>query len=183
VALLSAAIQGERDGKPKPLRADGRPLRDVWLDIGDLDKLVRPTNAIDPPSLLRGDEYFLPPLEYVLGDLLVPKDETGLKHPLYLYLTSTSLRATRTAAFATSYDTIDEPDTASSSASRPAGSRRTRRPRTRRSSATRSRSTADRPSGSREPPGRPAASRPRSPRTRRRSGARAIRTPGHSRPT
>jgi hypothetical protein len=110
VDVIAAAIQGGGEDGPKPLLADGAPIRDVWLDIGDLAKLARPANAVDPRSLLKGDEYFLPTLEHVLDDLLVPAADSALGYPLYLYLTATALRATRDATFATSADTIYEPD-------------------------------------------------------------------------
>lgn len=103
-ALLGAAIQGA-----KPLRgADGQSLRDVWLDLGELKRLTRSTRETDPPSLLTGDEYFLPALEETLGGLLARRSR--LKHPLYVYLTTTDLRGTREASFATSHETIKETD-------------------------------------------------------------------------
>src|SRR3954452_7719455 len=119
-ALLAAAIQGGTEGGPRPLRKDGRPLRDVWLELGDLSSLIRPTTEQEPPSLLAGDECFLPPLTDALGELLAPRAfrapalsapcASALDHPLYLYLTATELRSSRDAAFATSADTIEEPD-------------------------------------------------------------------------
>lgn len=103
-ALLGAAIQGA-----KPLRGTGgKSLRDVWLDLGELKRLTRSTRETDPPSLLRGDEYFLPALEETLGSLLEPAN--SLPHPLYVYLTTTDLRGTRKAAFTTSHGTIREAD-------------------------------------------------------------------------
>ena len=103
-ALLGAAIQGA-----KPLRgANGQSLRDVWLDLGELKRLTRSTRETDPPSLLKGDEYFLPALEETLGGLLARHGR--LKHPLYVYLTTTDLRGTREASFTTSDGTIKETD-------------------------------------------------------------------------
>jgi predicted acylesterase/phospholipase RssA len=103
-ALLAAAIQGD-----KPLRGPGdQPLRETWLQIGDLGALTRSAREPDPPSLLRGDEYFLEPLEKVLAGLLV-KDNVP-SHPLYLYMTTTALRTRRYACFATDSGTITEPD-------------------------------------------------------------------------
>lgn len=72
-ALLAAAIQGGTEAGPRPLRKDGRPLRDVWLELGDLSSLIRPTTESEPPSLLGGDECFLPPLTDALGELLAPR--------------------------------------------------------------------------------------------------------------
>jgi predicted acylesterase/phospholipase RssA len=102
-ALLAAAIQGG-----EPLHGPDGPLRETWIRIGDLAALTRSTREPDPPSVLRGDEYFLQPLEDVIDGLL--KEETAAAHPLYLYLTTTALRARRYACFATDDGTISEPD-------------------------------------------------------------------------
>jgi predicted acylesterase/phospholipase RssA len=108
-AVLAAAIQGGTSTSPKKLEGPGgTDLRDVWLDVGDLGRLIRSTRDPEPSSLLRGDDYFLPKLEEVLGGLLAEK--TDLDHPLYLYLTSTALRSHKTARFDTSDEAIKEPD-------------------------------------------------------------------------
>ncbi len=44
-------------------------LRDTWMDLGSVDALLRSPNEKDPPSLLRGDDYFWPRLTAVLDDL------------------------------------------------------------------------------------------------------------------
>jgi predicted acylesterase/phospholipase RssA len=36
---------------------DVAPLREVWLEHGDLDALLRPVTEVSPPSLLRGDQH------------------------------------------------------------------------------------------------------------------------------
>lgn len=33
-------------------------IRTTWLDVADLEKLLQPVSQADPPSLLRGDDYF-----------------------------------------------------------------------------------------------------------------------------
>lgn len=33
-------------------------IRSTWLEVADLEKLLRPVSEADPPSLLRGDDYF-----------------------------------------------------------------------------------------------------------------------------
>jgi patatin-related protein len=38
--------------------SDFSGIRDTWLDLGDLEKLLRSPREDDPPSLLKGDEYF-----------------------------------------------------------------------------------------------------------------------------
>ena len=108
-ALLAAAIQGGTKDNPTPLRGrGGKNLGEVWLDVGDLGRLIRSTRDPEPPSLLRGDEYFLPQLEKELEPLLAAKSD--LDHPLYLYLTSTALRSHKMARFDTSDEPIKEPD-------------------------------------------------------------------------
>lgn len=44
-------------------------LRDVWMNLGSIDALLRSPNEKDPPSLLRGDDYFWPQLTSVLDSL------------------------------------------------------------------------------------------------------------------
>lgn len=102
-AALAAAIQGTHlEGDRTVLRPLGTgrgSLRDVWLDLGDIGRLLRGVREPDPPSLLRGDEYIVGRLADVVGGLLV--DRTAIDHPLYLYVTATDLRGRREAAFST----------------------------------------------------------------------------------
>ena len=49
-------------------------IREVWLRKGDLQELLRPVSDGDPPSLLRGDEYFLPEIGSALGRLHATRD-------------------------------------------------------------------------------------------------------------
>ena len=44
-------------------------LRDVWLESGALDELLRDPGEADPPSLLDGDRRFLPALERAFASL------------------------------------------------------------------------------------------------------------------
>lgn len=44
-------------------------LRDTWMNLGSVEALLRSPNEKDPPSLLRGDEYFWPELTAVLEQL------------------------------------------------------------------------------------------------------------------
>jgi patatin-related protein len=44
-------------------------LRDVWLQLGSIEALLRKPSERNPPSLLRGDDYFWPELTKVLGRL------------------------------------------------------------------------------------------------------------------
>lgn len=59
-ALLATAIAYD---------SDLEDLRRVWLEEGDLDKLLRDPLEVDPPSLLRGDAVFLPEIETALKAL------------------------------------------------------------------------------------------------------------------
>src|SRR5205823_5599214 len=65
-------------------------LRSVWLDLGSLASLLRSPRDDDPPSLLRGDDYFLPALRRVFEDLSgSPTDPAEV--PMHLILTTTLL--------------------------------------------------------------------------------------------
>jgi patatin-related protein len=73
--------------------ADMAILRSVWLELGSLGSMIRSPNERRPPSLLRGDGYFLTNLRLVLDRLagagpLTPADE----NPLHLTLTTTLMR-------------------------------------------------------------------------------------------
>jgi patatin-related protein len=51
-------------------------LRDLWMDLGSIDSLIRSPNEKDPPSLLRGDDYFWPELTGVVERLEAQKTAT-----------------------------------------------------------------------------------------------------------
>lgn len=67
-------------------------LRELWLQLGSLQTLLRPAGDTDPPSLMRGDDYFMPSIAGALRDLqsgnTAPEDV-----PLHLTITTTLLRA------------------------------------------------------------------------------------------
>ena len=65
-AFLSAALAYGLDEQA----FDG--LRDVWLRDGGFDKLLRHPHEKDPPSLLRGDAYFLAQLGEELARWVPP---------------------------------------------------------------------------------------------------------------
>jgi predicted acylesterase/phospholipase RssA len=84
-ALLGAAI-----ANGEALTRDD--LLSTWLRLGDLDRLLRPTNETDPPSLLEGDGGLYPGLHEVIAKLL--HDEapaTGSGTEVSLLLTGTDL--------------------------------------------------------------------------------------------
>lgn len=54
-------------------------LRDVWMELGSIDALLRSPNEKNPSSLLRGDEYFWPELVSVLDSLARQAADRGRK--------------------------------------------------------------------------------------------------------
>jgi patatin-related protein len=83
-ALLGAAIAGDRG-------LDG--LRALWVDKGDFRALLRSPSEPDPPSLLRGDAYFLRELYRAFADLLpsAPRTDDDFSH-FKLFTTVTLMR-------------------------------------------------------------------------------------------
>jgi len=55
-------------------RADMASLRDVWVEQGRIEALLRQPFRGAPSSLLKGDEHFLPQLNAALTSLAVPTD-------------------------------------------------------------------------------------------------------------
>lgn len=78
--------------------ADLTQLRDLWTDQGRFETLLREPFRGQPPSLLRGDDYFLPALNDALSRLAVmagpPRDTDDA--PLDLSITTTVLRGNQT---------------------------------------------------------------------------------------
>ena len=83
-ALLAAAV-----ARRKPLTR----LRDLWLDVASFSALLRSPYAKDPPSLLKGDDYFTTQLQSAFRDLLGEEriDEQPGDHPVELRVTTTLL--------------------------------------------------------------------------------------------
>jgi patatin-related protein len=85
-------------------RRDLALLRDLWTDCGALEDLLRPATEKQPPSLLQGDQYFLPQvhaaLQSTVSDVDNPKLGSGdaPRTPLELILTGT-LWSGRTSSF------------------------------------------------------------------------------------
>jgi patatin-related protein len=71
-ALLSCAITHDRRLHPDF-------LRDKWLDLGDIEKLLHPTSRPDVRSLLRG-KYFYEELEKTFEALIATPDPTAFDH-------------------------------------------------------------------------------------------------------
>src|SRR5689334_6023782 len=58
---INGAALGAAIGARRPLRVSGhRPLRDLWVQVGDFTRLLRPVTDSRAKSLLRGNDYMLP---------------------------------------------------------------------------------------------------------------------------
>src|SRR5262249_36014039 len=95
-------------------------LRTLWLEEGSFEKLLRDPTDAHLPSLMKGDEYFLPQLQRAAAAMMQGKhprryDGDGkaaigrtLPPPVYVRLTTTSLPGTTTKIpdqLSTLYDT------------------------------------------------------------------------------
>ncbi|NGY65351.1 patatin-like protein [Lentzea sp. NEAU-D13] len=73
-------------------KADLSALRNMWVEHGRFDELLRQPFKGQPPSLLRGDEYFLPRLEEALSGLTTEFEQVPSgKAPIDLRITTTLL--------------------------------------------------------------------------------------------
>jgi patatin-related protein len=90
-ALLGAAVASSQ-------AATG--IRDIWLELGSFDRLLRSGFDADPPSVLRGDDYFLPSLQAVFNRFCqtaagrprpTPEQEQRLSSEMRLVITGTDL--------------------------------------------------------------------------------------------
>lgn len=72
-------------------------MRDMWRRYGGLEQLLRDPLSKNPPSLLQGDDYFLPRIHAALQDVLkqdLPRDPgapqaNNIAQPVELFLTGT----------------------------------------------------------------------------------------------
>ena len=68
-------------------------LRDLWIEQGQLETLLRQPFVGSPSSLMRGDEYFLPELNKALSGLAWPlKPTTSAQAPIDLTMATTVLQ-------------------------------------------------------------------------------------------
>jgi patatin-related protein len=96
VDIIAGASAGGLNGAFLALamvhRSDLSILQSLWLDKASLTKMFRSPRAPDPPSLLKGDEYFLPELrsafEKIQQGEVLPPDEV----PMRLIITTTLLK-------------------------------------------------------------------------------------------
>ena len=77
--------------------ADLSMLRDLWIEQGRIESLLRAPFQGDPTSLLRGDEYFLPALHDAMTRLAGQPGNRGPEaSPIDLTITTTVLRGNQT---------------------------------------------------------------------------------------
>lgn len=85
-ALLAMAVAHDRQLES---------LRKVWLDQGSLAALFRSPFQADPPSLMKGDEYFLERLKQVFRELATTTPTRPETNPIRLTMTNTTMRGER----------------------------------------------------------------------------------------
>ena len=74
-------------------RADVSALRDVWIEQGQIETLLRQPFRGAPTSLMRGDEYFLPQLNAALSAMATPLAwRSPAEAPMDLTMATTVLR-------------------------------------------------------------------------------------------
>ena len=66
-------------------------LRALWLKLGALEKLLRQPTQANPPSLMLGDDYFLPQLKSAISQLEGPGTDPD-DVPMELIITTTLLK-------------------------------------------------------------------------------------------
>lgn len=66
-------------------------LRDLWLDAGSFESLLRDPLDSEAPSLMRGDEYFLVALQDALRTLASGAPRSAASAPVDVTLTATSM--------------------------------------------------------------------------------------------
>jgi patatin-related protein len=86
---LNGALLGLAIGRNVELSG----LAELWVNKGALFDLLRDPFERDPPSLLRGDEYFLPALRDAFTRIAGSAPATQGSHPLVLMITATALKA------------------------------------------------------------------------------------------
>lgn len=83
-------------------------LLDLWLSLGSFSKLLRNPVKKDPPSLLQGDEFFLPSIEGLLSSWVKRTGTCVLQqtdHDLTVVLT-TSLLSAELVSYTDDFDTV-----------------------------------------------------------------------------
>jgi Protein of unknown function (DUF3376)/Patatin-like phospholipase len=78
---INGAALGCAVARDKRLRVHGAPLRDLWLETGNIAGLMRSVAERSPDSLLRGDDYMLPAMRGAFSDLLNTADGASRRDP------------------------------------------------------------------------------------------------------
>ena len=86
-ALLATALVFQRKSLER--------LRDVWLDDGAMSSLFRSPLERDPPSLMKGDAYFLERLRRVFREMAQGPRSSKERFPIHLTMTTTLLKGER----------------------------------------------------------------------------------------
>ena len=86
---LNGALLGLAIGRNVKLSG----LSELWVNKGALFDLLRDPFERDPPSLLRGDEYFLPALRDAFARIASSAPAAPGGHPLVLMITATAMKA------------------------------------------------------------------------------------------
>jgi patatin-related protein len=73
-------------------RSPVEKLRRLWLELGAMEELLRNPTVANPPSLLRGDDYFLPEIRSAINELTDQPTEPA-EAPMELMITTTLLNA------------------------------------------------------------------------------------------
>jgi predicted acylesterase/phospholipase RssA len=64
-------------------------LRDVWMQEGSLERLLRDPSGRNLPSLLQGDKVLLKSIKETIAGQMSAPTRRPTPHPLYLYITAT----------------------------------------------------------------------------------------------
>jgi patatin-related protein len=99
-AMLAAMISHQND---RANELDN--LRRIWIEDGSLGRMFRPPMQKKPPSLMKGDEFFLPRLQQVFEDLTSGEPTPAETSPIRLTLTTTLLKA-MTRGFADDFGSL-----------------------------------------------------------------------------
>ncbi|GIH20264.1 patatin-like protein [Rugosimonospora africana] len=97
---INAALLGMANAR----RRDTGAVRDLWMDAGAFDQLLRDPRRPDPPSLLRGDDFLLAKLRDAIGTIAAgtpPPDP----RPTHVFITTTLLSA-EMSRFTDNYGTL-----------------------------------------------------------------------------
>lgn len=90
---INGAVLAAMMSHDNPRDIELSSLRRIWLEDGALGSLFRSPMQKAPPSLMKGDEFFLPELRKMFGVLTDGPLTSAERYPLRLTLTTTLLQA------------------------------------------------------------------------------------------